>query len=109
MNHHCWMGTCFTEMDVRLELAKKLLEGAKVTPKIWECPQCGCWHYGLPKAGDMALYCSFTRKLSFPSEEKALEQLAVIAEKRNSGQECRKENRAYQCEQGHWHLTSKEY
>ena len=108
MAHHCWMGACFTEMDVRLELAKKLLEGATVTPEIWECPQCSCWHYGLPKAGSGALICLLTRKLSFPSREKALEQLDIIAEKRKSGQECRRENRAYKCPQGHWHLTSKE-
>lgn len=110
MKRWCPRGTQFwNEMDLKLAHAEALVQGKLITGS-YLCDHCEAWHLGLPKP--LRFRCPLTHKLTFETEQEALEGLRLIAAKREMGFQGRREVRVYECTGKHgcmkWHLTSDE-
>jgi hypothetical protein len=107
-SHYCPLGRCYGEMDAKLTLAEALVAGKKITPIVWQCDQCECFHIGKPKR--VKTVCMFTGKEIFWTEHDANTELALIVELQARNYDHRKEARVYKClgnGTNHWHLTSR--
>lgn len=107
-SHYCPLGRCYGEMDAKLTLAEALVKGKKITPNVWQCDRCECFHIGKPKV--VKSICFFTNKEIFKTEADARMELALIVQLQARNYDHRKEVRAYSCLASgadHWHLTSR--